>query len=97
MNLGIRKHPLSVLGGEAADVIGMEVRGQDDVDFFRRIACATDPNLRSRRPLPGQPLGNMENSRCREGLNDKVREGAAQSNPQKPGLGSTSFEGATVR
>ena len=51
------------------------------------------PNRRSRRPLPGQPLGNMENSRCREGLNDKVRESAVQSNPQKPGLGYTSFEG----
>ena len=51
------------------------------------------PNRRSRRPLPGQPLGNMENSRCRERLNDKVRESAAQSNPQKPGSGYTSFEG----
>src|SRR6266403_549040 len=51
------------------------------------------PNRRSRRPLPGQPLGNMENSRCREGLNNKVRESAAQSNPQKPGSGYTSFEG----
>ena len=55
------------------------------------------PNRRRRRPLPGQPLGNMENSRCREGLNDKVRESAGQSNPQKPGLGYTSFEGATAR
>ena len=24
------------------------------------------PNRRSRRPLPGQPLGNMENSRCKK-------------------------------
>ena len=55
------------------------------------------PNRRSRRPLPGQPLGNMENSRCREGLNDKVRESAAQSNPQKPVVEYTSFEGVTVR
>jgi len=51
------------------------------------------PNRRRRRPLPGQPLGNMENSRCREGLNHKVRESAGQSNPQKPGLEYTPFEG----
>src|SRR5258708_1057516 len=55
------------------------------------------PNRSRRRPLPGQPLGNMENSRCRESLNHKVRESAEQSNPQKPGLGYTSFEGATAR
>src|SRR5580704_1735489 len=41
VNIGIRKDALSVLGGQAADVIGMEVREQNEVDFFRRIACAT--------------------------------------------------------
>src|SRR5258707_12111803 len=35
----------------------------------------------------------MENSRCREGLNDKVRESAAQSNPQKTGVGIHLFRG----
>src|ERR1700737_5211880 len=40
INLGIWKDPLSVLSGQAADVIGMEVREQDDIDFFGRIACA---------------------------------------------------------
>src|SRR3984893_1562628 len=34
------KDALSVLSGQAADVIGMEVRDQNEVDFFRRIACA---------------------------------------------------------
>src|SRR5690349_15897591 len=58
--------------------------------WVRRIPT---PNRSSRRPLPGQPFGNMENSRCREDLNEKVRESAAQSNPQKPGLGYTSLEG----
>src|SRR5260370_641093 len=32
---GIWKDTLSVLSGETADVIGMEVRDQDEVDFFR--------------------------------------------------------------
>src|SRR6476646_7057513 len=40
VNIGIGKDPLSVLSGEAADVIGMEVREQDDVDLFRCVACA---------------------------------------------------------
>src|SRR5260370_12877292 len=40
VNIGIWKDTLSVLSGETADVIGMEVRDQNEVDFFRRIACA---------------------------------------------------------
>jgi hypothetical protein len=33
---------ISVLSGEAADVIGMEVRDQNEVDFFRRVARAAE-------------------------------------------------------
>src|ERR1700676_2186628 len=40
VNIGIWKDALSVLSGQAADVIGMEVRDQNDVDFFRRVARA---------------------------------------------------------
>src|ERR1700682_3622458 len=40
VNIGIWKDALSVLSGQAADVIGMEVRDQNEVDFFGRIACA---------------------------------------------------------
>jgi hypothetical protein len=40
VNLGIWKDALSILSGQAADVIGMEVRDQNDVDLFRRVACA---------------------------------------------------------
>src|SRR5881296_114103 len=42
VNIGIWKDALSVLSGQAADVIGMEVRDQNDVDLFRRIACAAE-------------------------------------------------------
>src|SRR2546425_6027340 len=42
VNIGIWKDALSVLSGQAADVIGMEVRDQHDVDFFRRVACAAE-------------------------------------------------------
>src|ERR1700680_1527560 len=38
VNIGIGKDALSVLSGQAADVIGVEMRGQDEVDVFRRIA-----------------------------------------------------------
>src|ERR1700674_5045929 len=40
VDLGIWKDTISVLTGQAADVIGMEVRDQNDVDLFRLVACA---------------------------------------------------------
>src|SRR3982074_791438 len=40
VNIGIGKDAISILSGQAADVIGMEVRDQNEVDFFRRVACA---------------------------------------------------------
>src|SRR5580700_8249126 len=40
VNIGMWKDALSVPSGQAANVIGMEVRDQNDVDFFRRVACA---------------------------------------------------------
>src|SRR6267154_2725385 len=38
VDVGIRKGALSVLSGQAADVIRMEMRDQNDVDFLRRVA-----------------------------------------------------------
>src|SRR5712691_5566919 len=42
VDLGVWKETLSVLSGQAADVVGMKVRDQNDVDLFRRIACAAE-------------------------------------------------------
>src|SRR5712691_1558847 len=42
VDIGIWKDALSVLSGQAADVIGMEVRDQNEVDFFRRVARAAE-------------------------------------------------------
>src|SRR5467141_3065997 len=42
VDVGIWKETLSVLSGETAGVIGVEVRQQDEVDFFRRVACAAE-------------------------------------------------------
>src|SRR5258706_3301921 len=40
VNFGIWKDALSVLSGQAANVIGMKVRDQNDVDLSRRVASA---------------------------------------------------------
>src|SRR5258705_11969064 len=42
VNIGLWKDALSFLSGQAADVIGMEVRDQNDVDFFRSVAGAAE-------------------------------------------------------
>src|SRR5712692_4161925 len=56
VDIGIWKDALPVLGGETPDVIGVEVRHQNEVDFFRRVACAAEaagqPSERSPTP-PG--------------------------------------------
>src|ERR1700680_1795436 len=40
VDLGIWKDTLPLLSGETADVIGVQVRHQNEVDFFRRVSCA---------------------------------------------------------
>src|SRR2546425_2612414 len=52
VNLGIWEDTISIVSGEAADVIGVQVRDQDEVDLLRRIARAAEagrqaPSLRS--------------------------------------------------
>src|SRR6266850_6338652 len=58
VNIGIWKDALSVVSGQAADVIGMEVRHQNEVDFFRHVACAAEapqqaPECSSTPPCSG--------------------------------------------
>src|ERR1700681_1739980 len=55
VNIGIGKDALSVLSAEAANVIGMEVRNQNDVDFFRRVACAAEPARQAPECSPTPP------------------------------------------
>src|SRR5258705_7354980 len=42
VNIRLWKDALSVVSGQAADVIGMKVHDQNEVDFFRRVACAAE-------------------------------------------------------
>src|SRR5712664_4696585 len=55
VDLGIWKNALSVLSGQAADVIGMEMREQNDVDFFRRVACAAEAARQAPECSPTPP------------------------------------------
>src|SRR5216684_1573191 len=55
VNIGIWKDALSVLSGQAADVIGMEVRGQNEVDFFRRVARAAEAARQAPECCPTPP------------------------------------------
>src|SRR6266478_2259787 len=55
VNIGIWKDALPVLSGQAADVIGMEVRDQNDIDFFRRVARAAQAARQSPERSPTPP------------------------------------------
>src|ERR1700686_2947886 len=79
VDLGIWKDALSVLSGQAANVIGMKVRDHNDVDFFRRVACAAEvarqvPELSSSIPGAGaridedQMLASVDQVACIDGI-----------------------------
>src|SRR5258706_1753058 len=72
VDLGIWKDALSVLSGQAADVIGMEVREQDDIDFFGRVACAAEAADQASECSPAPPATG---TRINE---DHVRAGVDQ-------------------
>src|SRR5260221_10366717 len=55
IDLGIWKDALSVLSGEAADVIGVEMCDQNEVYFFRRVACAAEAALQAPECSPSPP------------------------------------------
>src|SRR5206468_5534 len=55
VNIGIWKDALSVLSGQAADVIGMKVRDQNDVELFRRVACAAEAARQAPECSPTPP------------------------------------------
>src|SRR5712664_1027890 len=55
VNIGIWKDALSVLSGQAADVVGMEVCNQNDVHFFRCVACAAEVARQAPERCPAPP------------------------------------------
>src|SRR6202166_4561617 len=78
VNIGIWKNALSVLSGQAAAVIGMEMREQNEVDFFRRVACAAEA---ARQAPEGSPTPPGAGTRIHEAsLLASVNEEAAINN-----------------
>ena len=55
VDVRIWKDALPVLSGEAADVIGVKVRDQNEVDFFRRVACAAETARQAPERSPAKP------------------------------------------
>src|SRR6267143_4740849 len=55
VNIGTWKDALSVLSGQTADVVGMEVCDQNDVHFFRRVARATQAARQAPKCSPTPP------------------------------------------
>src|SRR5258707_4026291 len=55
VNIRIGKDALSILSGQAPDVIGMEVRDKDDINSFRRVACAAEAGCQASKCSPTPP------------------------------------------
>src|SRR6266481_1329978 len=55
VNLGIWEDAISIVSGKAADVIGVEVRDQDEVDLLRRIARAAEAGRQAPERFPTIP------------------------------------------
>src|ERR1700722_19625509 len=53
--VGIWKDDLSIPSRKAADVVGVEVRDQDDVDFFRRVPSAAEVGYQVPESSPTKP------------------------------------------
>src|SRR5229473_5057184 len=55
VNLGIWEDAISIVTGQAADMIGVEVRDQNEVDLFRRIARAAEAARQAPECSPTPP------------------------------------------
>src|SRR2546421_1830536 len=80
VNLGIWEDAISVVGGEAADVIGVEVRDQDEVDLFRRIARAAEAARQTpeRSPaIPGAGAG-IDEDQLLAGVDQEAQVGGVE-------------------
>src|SRR5260370_38731937 len=78
MNLGIRKDAIPVLGGEAADMIGVEVRDQDEVDLFRRIACAAEAARQTPGRSPPGAFTRIDEDQLLASVDQEARTGDIQ-------------------
>src|SRR5207302_6620948 len=75
VDLGIWKDALSILSGETADVIGVEVRHQNEIDFLRRVARAAEAARQApeRFPTPPGAGTRIDEDQLLAGLDQEAR------------------------
>src|SRR6266403_1095767 len=75
VHIGMRKDALSLLSGQTTDVIGMEVRDQHDVDFFRREACAAEAARQAPEcsPTPPRAGTHIDEDELLAGVDEEAR------------------------
>src|SRR6266481_2490547 len=80
VNLRIWEDTISIVSGEAADVIGVEMRDQDEVDLLRRIAGAAEagrqPSERS-PAIPGAGAG-IDEDQLLAGVDQEAQIGGVE-------------------
>src|SRR5437879_1188454 len=74
--IGVGKDALAVLGGEAADVIRVEVRNQDAVDLFGSVACATQAVHQPAESSPAVPRAGtcVDEDQLLAGIDQEARQ-----------------------
>src|ERR1700680_1234582 len=80
VNIGVWKFPLSILIAQSADVIGMKVRNQNDVDFLRRVACAAEAAHQAPECSPTPPGAGtrIDEDSLLAGVDQEARIGSIQ-------------------
>src|SRR5258708_30339435 len=78
MNLGIRKDAIPVLGGDAADIIGVEARDQDEVALFRRIASAAEAARQTPGRSPPRAFTPIDEDQLLASVDQEARTGDIQ-------------------
>src|SRR6266436_4092713 len=75
VNLGIWKDDLSILSGQTTYVIGVEVRHQNEVDLFRRIACAAEAALQVPERSSTKPVASarIDENQLLAGIDQETR------------------------
>src|SRR5258705_221563 len=75
VHIGLWKDALSVRRGQAADVIGMEVRDQHDVDFIWRVACAAEASRQAPEcsPTPPRAGTHIDEDELLAGVDEETR------------------------
>src|SRR6266481_873076 len=78
VNLGIWEDTISIVSGEAADVIGVEMRDQDEVDLLRRIARAAEAGRQASERSPAIPGAGIDEDQLLAGVDQEAQIGGVE-------------------